>query len=120
MAKEFPHDSRLTLSDMQPGTGVTDPTKASQRIGEVLSALSFALDFSGDQPPGHTVRSCVIGMHIASELSLQGGARSDLFYALLLKDAGNSASASKLMRLVETDDRTHGRSARSKDWIRSG
>ena len=105
---------------MQPSTRITDPPKPSLRIGEVLSALSFALDLAGDQPAGHTIRSCVIGMHIASELRMDSAIASDLFYALLLKDAGNSAGGSKLMRLVGADNATGRRGGRSKDWIRSG
>ena len=31
------------------------------RMSEVISALSYALDITEGQPPGHAVRSCLIG-----------------------------------------------------------
>lgn len=58
------------------------------RMSEVISALSYALDSTEGQPPGHAIRSCLIGMRIADELSLDDDQRSALFYALLLKGAG--------------------------------
>ena len=34
-------------------------------LSEVLAALSHALDLTEGQPPGHSIRSCIIGMRIA-------------------------------------------------------
>jgi len=59
-------------------------------LSEVISALSYALDIIEGQPPGHAVRSCLIGMRLADELALHPRERSALYYALLLKDAGCS------------------------------
>ena len=60
-------------------------------LSGVIGALSYALDVAEGQPPGHAIRSCLIGMRLAAELELSATERSDLFYALLLKDAGCSA-----------------------------
>src|SRR4051794_7752076 len=57
-------------------------------LSAVLDGLSYALDLTEGEPPGHAARSCIIGMRIAEEIGLDGATRSDLFYALLLKDAG--------------------------------
>ncbi len=57
-------------------------------LSGVIGALSYALDITEGQPAGHAVRSCMIGMRMAEELDLPSRMRSDLFYALLLKDAG--------------------------------
>ena len=65
------------------------------RLSEVIGGLSYALDLTEGEPPGHAERSCLIGMRIADELALVAeNERTDLFYALLLKDAGCSASLS--------------------------
>ncbi len=73
-------------------------------MSEVISALSYALDITEGQPPGHTVRSCLIGMRLADELGLDTQVRSDLYYALLLKDAGCSSNAAKICSLFRGDD----------------
>ncbi len=58
--------------------------QAQLRMSEVISALSYALDITEGQPPGHAVRSCLIGMRLAAELGLDTQTRSDVYYALLL------------------------------------
>jgi putative nucleotidyltransferase with HDIG domain len=85
-------------------------------LSGVIAALSHALDIAEGQPPGHAVRSCVIGMRVAAELDLDVAEHSDLFYALLLKDAGCSANANRMAALFETDDRTAKASAKLVDW----
>jgi putative nucleotidyltransferase with HDIG domain len=67
---------------------------ATLDLGEILSGLSYALDITDGHPRGHTARSCLIGMRLADAIGVSGTHRTDLFYALLLKDAG-CASASK-------------------------
>ncbi len=75
------------------------------RLSEVISALSYALDLTEGQPMGHSVRACAIGMRIAEVVGLDEDQRSDLFYALLLKDAGCSANAAQLCSFLGGDDR---------------
>src|SRR6185503_8630826 len=65
-------------------------------LSEVIGALSYALDLTEGEPPGHAVRTCMIGMRLAQELGLGEDERADLFYALLLKDAGCSANSAKM------------------------
>jgi putative nucleotidyltransferase with HDIG domain len=85
-------------------------------LSGVIGALSHALDIAEGQPPGHAVRSCVIGMRLAAELELDAGQRSDLFYALLLKDAGCSANANRMATLFAADDRTAKATSKLIDW----
>src|ERR1700683_2422808 len=73
-----------------------------------IGALSHA--------PGHAVRSCLIGMRLAAELDLDAAERSDLFYALLLKDAGCSANANRMAALFAADDRTAKATSKLVDW----
>ena len=74
------------------------------RLSEVLAGLSYALDLTEGQRPGHAVRSCAIGTRIAEVLRLPSEQRSDLFYALLMKDLGCSSNASRFAALFAADD----------------
>jgi HD-GYP domain-containing protein (c-di-GMP phosphodiesterase class II) len=85
-------------------------------LSGVIGALSHALDITEGQPPGHAVRSCVIGMRLAAELDLPDVDRSDLFYALLLKDAGCSANSNRMSVLFATDDRVAKATSKLVDW----
>jgi putative nucleotidyltransferase with HDIG domain len=85
-------------------------------LSGVIGALSHALDIAEGQPPGHAVRSCLIGMRVGAELDLDGEERSDLFYALLLKDAGCSANANRMAALFAADDRTAKATSKLIDW----
>jgi putative nucleotidyltransferase with HDIG domain len=85
-------------------------------LSGVIGALSYALDIAEGQPPGHAVRSCLIGMRVAEELDLPAADRSDLFYALLLKDAGCSANANRMAALFAADDRNAKATSKLIDW----
>src|SRR4051812_45355623 len=82
------------------------------RLSEVLAGVSFALDLTEGQRPGHAVRSCAIGMRVADEIDLPQDLRSALFYALLLKDLGCSSNAARFSALFAADD--HGVKTRLK------
>ncbi|MCE9595308.1 MAG: HD domain-containing protein [Planctomycetes bacterium] len=73
-------------------------------MSEVIAALSFALDLTEGQPAGHCLRSCWIGMRVGSELGLSREELHDLYYTLLLKDAGCSSNAARLCELYGHDD----------------
>jgi putative nucleotidyltransferase with HDIG domain len=90
------------------------------RVSEIISALSFALDLTEGQPMGHSVRSCVFGMHIAREIGLSLEAQGDLYYALLMKDAGCSTNASRMFQILGTDDIKAKRDVKTTDWTRLG
>ncbi|MGD1049883.1 MAG: HD domain-containing phosphohydrolase [Solirubrobacteraceae bacterium] len=85
-------------------------------LSAVIGALSHALDIAEGQPPGHAIRSCLIGMRLAAELDLDATERSDLFYALLLKDAGCSANANRMAALFAADDRDAKATSKLIDW----
>jgi HD-GYP domain-containing protein (c-di-GMP phosphodiesterase class II) len=87
-------------------------------LSEVIGGLSYALDLTEGEPPGHAVRSCLIGMRLAQELRLDPAERSDLFYALLLKDAGCTANAARMAALFGADDHEVKHSAKRIDWAR--
>jgi putative nucleotidyltransferase with HDIG domain len=89
-------------------------------LSEVLGALSYALDLTEGEPPGHAVRTTAIGMRLAEQIGLGEEDRSALFYALLLKDAGCSSNAARLSSLFAADDHAAKRAMKVTDWSRGG
>lgn len=75
-------------------------------MSEVISAFSYALDLTEGQPAGHCIRCCWIGMHIGHKLGLDEADLWNLYYTLLLKDAGCSSNAARLCELYGGDDRS--------------
>jgi HD-GYP domain-containing protein (c-di-GMP phosphodiesterase class II) len=74
-------------------------------LSEVLTALSYALDLTGGLPPGHTVRTCMIGMRMAHTLGLSDEECAALYDAVLLKDAGSSSNSAYANAIFDGDDR---------------
>ena len=93
-----------------PDTAVALPLRQATAleipIGELLAALSHALDLTEGAPAGHTLRSCMIAMRIADGIGLGTEDRTSLYYAMLLKDAGCSSNAARITALFGTDDHT--------------
>jgi len=92
----------------------------SIRLSEILSALSYALDLTEGQPMGHSVRACIIGMRLAQQVGLPAAERGDLYYSLLLKDAGCSSNSSRLFHIVSADEIKAKRDVKFTDWTRVG
>ena len=102
------HAQGFLLSRPLPAAGARG-APAERRVtdvalSEVLGGLSYALDITEGEPPGHAVRTTAIGMRLAEQIGLGEEERSALFYALLLKDAGCSSNASRLSSLFAADD----------------
>ncbi len=74
------------------------------KLSEIIGALSYALDITEGQPPGHCIRCCWIGMHIAEEIGIEERLRRDLYYTLLLKDLGCSSNAARICELYLAND----------------
>jgi len=77
---------------------------ANIQLSELIGALSYALDITEGQPPGHCVRCCWIGMHIGKQAGLSQDQLWALYYTLLLKDLGCSSNAARICELYLTDD----------------
>ncbi len=93
-------------------------SQAEVRVSDIISALSFALDLSEGQPMGHAVNCCVIGMRLAEILQVRHDLRSDLYYALLLKDSGGSNNAARMYQIFGGDEVKAKREIRTTDWNR--
>ncbi|MCY0909870.1 MAG: HD domain-containing protein [Sulfobacillus thermotolerans] len=83
---------------------------------ELVAALSRALDLTEGEPMGHAMRTCWIGMEIGRYLTLSEKERAELYYALLLKDAGCSANARQVAEWFDTDDRSAKYAFKSVNW----
>ena len=89
------------------------------RLSDVLAGLSYALDLTEGQRPGHSVRSCLIGMRIADVIGLAPDQRSALFYALLMKDLGCSSNAARFAALFGSHDHDLKANLKHIDWSRA-
>ena len=69
---------------------------------------------------GHSVRACIIGMRIAGEIGLPVQDQGDLYYSLLLKDAGCSSNASRLFHILSADEIRAKGDVKTTDWTRVG
>ncbi len=108
-------------TNLRPGDIVGDTAEVLTgtreiAVSELIGALSYALDIAEGEPPGHAKRSCLIGMRLADELPLDEEAHADLFYALLLKDAGCSANSARMAALFGADDQEAKRTSKVVDW----
>lgn len=75
-------------------------------LSEIIGALSYALDLTEGQPPGHCLRACYIGSKIGQTVGFTQDQLWELYYTLLLKDAGCSSNAARLFELYGSDERT--------------
>ena len=92
----------------------------SIRVSELLSALSYALDLTEGRPMGHSVRACILGMRIAQEWKLPEEDLAELYYTLLLKDAGCSSNSSRLYHILNADDLRAKGDLKTVDWTKTG
>jgi putative nucleotidyltransferase with HDIG domain len=98
------------------GSAIGADAEATVRLSDVLSGLSYALDLTEGSRPGHSVRTCLIGMRIADVIGLPDEHRSSLFYALLMKDLGCSSNAARFAALFGAGDHELKSSLKTVDW----
>ncbi|MCY0881708.1 MAG: HD domain-containing protein [Firmicutes bacterium] len=87
-------------------------------MAELVASLSQALDLTEGEPMGHSIRSCAIGMALAQALHLSRTEQKELYYALLLKDAGCSANSHQISTWFGTDDRHAKHALKTVNWSR--
>lgn len=94
----------------------TVPHKTEIATAQLVASLSRALDLTEGEPMGHSIRTCWIGMTIGQHLDLSQSLRGELYYALLLKDAGCSANSQQVSSWFGTDDRTAKHALKVVNW----
>jgi len=100
--------------------GESNEEPPSILMSEIISSLSYALDLTEGQPMGHSVRACMIGMRLAQQIGMSPSEQADLYYALLLKDAGCSSNASRLFHILNADEIRAKGDVKTTDWTRVG
>jgi HD-GYP domain-containing protein (c-di-GMP phosphodiesterase class II) len=85
-------------------TALVDYAPSAVPLADILGALSYALDLTEGQPPGHCMRSTWIGVHIGQALGLDQTDIANLYFAVLLKDLGCSSNAARIAALYGSDD----------------
>jgi HD-GYP domain-containing protein (c-di-GMP phosphodiesterase class II) len=88
------------------------PPASTLRLSELIASLSYALDITEGQSPGHCLRCCWVGMHIGRKAGLSDEQLWELYYVLLLKDLGCSSNAARICEMYLTDDRNF-----KRDWM---
>lgn len=78
--------------------------------------MTFALDLTEGQRPGHTLRSTLIAMRLGEELGLDAARSEALYYAALLKDSGCSSNAARMAAVFGSPDQDLKRNMRLVDW----
>ncbi len=93
-----------------------DNTPPTLSLEDVLASLSYALDLTSGQVPGHTERSCLIALRLGAALGLGGDALQSLRQAMLLKDSGCSSNAARMFEIYGGDDIAAKYASKVTDW----
>ncbi len=89
---------------------------APMTLGDLLASLSCVLDVTAGQPTGHAIRTCVIGMRIGTAMNLPDEKLQQLYYALLVKDAGAASAAARMYKLFGANEVVAKRAYNLTDW----
>lgn len=87
--------------------------------GEILAALSNALDMVEGQPPGHAFRTSRISHEISRLLQLPEEQQVDAFFASLIKDSGCSNNSVRIHKIFGGDDLLKKQAVKLVDWSNS-
>ena len=74
-------------------------------LGELLLAFSTVTSAGLGFGTDHGVRTCYIGMHIATALELPPERAADVYYAALAKDGGCTCGATQMATFLGSDER---------------
>ncbi len=81
--------------------------------GDRFLCSRFALDLTEGQPIGHSIRSCIFGMHIAQEIGLPLNEQADL--SLRVADEGRGLQHERIENVSDSRHRRHSGQARRQD-----
>lgn len=93
-----------------------DDAPPTLSLEEILSSLSYALDLTSGQVPGHTERSCLLALRPGAALGLSGDTLQSLRQAMLLKDSGCSSNAARMVEIYGGDDIAAKHASKVVDW----
>ena len=93
-----------------------DTPAPTLNLEEILASLSYALDLTSGQVPGHTERSCVLALRIGTVIGLTITDQHSLHSAMLLKDSGCSSNAARMVEIYGGDDIQAKYASKIVDW----
>ena len=67
---------------------------------------------------GHSVNCCMLGMRLADIIGIPDSQKRDLYYSLLLKDAGCSSNAHRMFEVFGGNELRAKREVKTQDWTR--
>jgi HD-GYP domain-containing protein (c-di-GMP phosphodiesterase class II) len=85
-------------------------------LSEILASLSYALDLTSGQVPGHTERTCLIGLRLGASVGLSNSQLNSLYHALLMKDSGCSSNAARMLEIYGGDEIAAKYASKIIDW----
>lgn len=98
-------EARFPIIDLMPAS-----------TGEILTALSQALDMVEGQPTGHAFRTSRISYWIAQKLGLPHQSCTDAFFASLIKDSGCSNNSIRIHKIFGGDELLKKQAVKFVDW----
>ncbi|MFM7321293.1 MAG: HD-GYP domain-containing protein, partial [Armatimonadota bacterium] len=101
-----------------PSVASDTSTPALPTAGALLATLSQAFDRAEGVSAGHNLRACRFALAMGGQLGLPGPLLEELRAAMLLKDSGCTANASRVWRLFGGDDREVKRRSKLEEWNR--
>lgn len=104
------------ISSLNDDESVEQATPRLLSVEELLSSLSYALDLTSGQVPGHTERSCLIALRLGTAMGLDTGEMQSLRHAMLLKDSGCSSNAARMVEIYGGDDIAAKHASQVVDW----
>ena len=87
-------------------------------LGDLLGAMTYAVDLAEGEQGGHVMRACLVGMGLGRRAGLDEEALGSLYYALLLKDMGCSSNSARIAAVLIADDHRVKRSSKRRDLTR--
>ncbi|MET0684616.1 MAG: metal-dependent phosphohydrolase, partial [Solirubrobacteraceae bacterium] len=87
-------------------------------LGDLLGAMTYAVDLAEGEQGGHVMRACLVGMDLGRRAGLDEEALASLYYALLLKDMGCSSNSARIAAVLIADDHRVKRSSKRRDLTR--
>ncbi|WP_145979085.1 HD-GYP domain-containing protein [Gemmatimonas phototrophica] len=100
----------------KPSAAIGAGRVGTVRLADVIAALTYALDLTEGQRPGHTLRSTLLAMRLGEAAGLGRAELEALYYAALLKDSGCSSNAARMSALFGSPDQELKRNMRLVDW----
>jgi len=94
------------------------PVASEISFSEIISALTFAIDLTEGAVAGHALRTCILGMRIASAIELPLPQQASLHSASMLKDIRFGSNSTRMSQ-VDNQNRPSNHNVKLQEWTRA-